>query len=570
MTPKRDLAAILVPAAGGLVAVYLVAAPLVMLIYAAFHGPPDYLPFEPEAHWTLQNVVDAFLDPLLYFRILPDTLTFVAGTVVLTVAMAFGLAWLVERTDLPGRNVWFSLVLLPLFVPIPVLAIAWILLFGPNAGWANLAIRGLLGLGGEGPLNIFSMAGLIVCQSFATTPFVFLQLTAVLRSMSPELEEAAYASGASTLATFRRVTLPVLLPGLLAPVILVTLVTFEQFELPLIVGLPARINVFAYRIYSELNPSSGLPNYGGAAAFSIPFLLLGLAALMLYNAAIRRGESFVTVTGKSYRQRRLPLGRWKVPALAFLALYLALGAALPAATLVWTSLFGYGVPGKTPLADVSLTAYRNFIADPTFWRAFGNSLIVALCSAALVSAVGGLIAWIVVRSTFVGRSVLDALSFMSLGIPAVIAGLAVMVLYLSIPIGLYGTVWILVLAYSYRLAVATRIARASLMQIHRELEEAAEISGARWLSTQLRVVLPLLAPAVMASFLLLFIVGLREFTIPFVLHSQENVVLSVLIWQLFQNGQPAASAALGAMMIAMVLPMIVLFRRVVASRSPAR
>jgi iron(III) transport system permease protein len=547
----RDLSALVLPAIGALLAVYLVAVPLLMLLYAAFHGPPDTLPFEPEATWTLDNIAGVFSDPLLYLRILPDTLTFVAGTVVLTTTIAFALAWLVERTDLPGRNVWFSLILLPLFVPTPVLAIAWILLFGPNAGWANLAIRALTG-------------------TSATAPFVFLQLTATLRSMSPELEEAAYASGASALATFRRVTLPVLLPGLLAPVILVTLVTFEQFELPLIIGLPARINVFAYRIYSELNPSSGLPNYGGAAAISIPFLLLGLAALVLYNAAIRRSDRFVTVTGKSRPQRRLPLGAWKVPALAFLVLHLALGIVLPAAALVWTSLFGYGVPGRAPLSDLSLAAYRQFLFDATFWRAFRNSLLVAGGSAAIVTLVGSLVAWIAARSRVPGRGALDALSFMSLGIPAVIAGLAVMVLYLSIPIGIYGTVWILVLAYSYRLAVATRIARASLLQIHPELEEAAEVSGANWLAMQLRIVVPLMSPALMASFLLLFIVGLREFTLPFVLHSPENVVLSVLIWQLFQNGQPGASAALGSMMIAMVLPMIFLFRRFVASRTMAQ
>ena len=152
--------------------------------------------------------------------------------------------------------------------------------------------------------------------------------------------------------------------------------------------------------------------------------------------------------------------------------------------------------------------------------------------------IGALIGWIVARSRFWGRKILDVLSFMSLGIPAVIAALATMVLYLSVPIGLYGTVWMLVLAYSYRLATATRISRASLMQIHRELEEAAETSGATWLMTQVRIVVPLLSPALLASFLLIFIVGLREFTIPFVLASQDNLVLSVLIWQLFQNGKP--------------------------------
>jgi iron(III) transport system permease protein len=436
------------------------------------------------------------------------------------------------------------------------------LLFGPNAGWANIAIRSLTGWSGDGPLNIFGMTGLIICQSFATTPFVFLQLTATLRSMDPALEEASQCSGASPLTTFRRITLPVLLPGLLAPLILVTLVTFEQFELPLIIGLPARINVFAYRIYSELNPSSGLPNYGGAAAISIPFLLLGLAVLLLYNRAIRRSQSFVTITGKSYRQRRLPLGRWRIAVLSFLVLYMAFAAGLPGAALIWTSLFGFAAPGKAAWSDLSVAAYVNFLSDPVFWRALANSLLVAAGSAVLVTLIGALIGWIVARSRFWGRKILDVLSFMSLGIPAVIAALATMVLYLSVPIGLYGTVWVLVLAYSYRLATATRISRASLMQIHRELEEAAETSGATWLMTQVRIVVPLLSPALLASFLLIFIVGLREFTIPFVLASQDNLVLSVLIWQLFQNGKPDSSAALGALMIVMVLPMIVLARRI--------
>ena len=306
----------LVPAAGGLAALYLVGAPLIMLIYAAFRGPSDFLPFEPGAHWTFDNVRDVFREPLLYTKVIPETFEFVAGTVTLTSIIAFSLAWLVERTDLPGRNIWFSLTLFPLLVPIPVLGIAWIMLLGPNAGWANIALRALTGFEGPGPLNVFSLPGLILCQSLASTPFAFIQFAAALRTMSPALEEAGAMAGAATMTTFRRITLPVLLPGLLAPIILVMLVTFEQFELPLIIGLPARINVFAYRIFSELTPSSGLPNYGGAAAVSLPFLGLGLMALWLYNRAIRNAGAFVTVTGKGYRQRRLPLGRWRAPAIA--------------------------------------------------------------------------------------------------------------------------------------------------------------------------------------------------------------------------------------------------------------
>jgi iron(III) transport system permease protein len=562
-----DWTARLVLVVGAGAAVYLIAVPLAMLLFAAFRGPADFLPFEPGAQWTLQHVLALFDDPVIYRRILPDTFVFVVGTVALVCCIAFTLAWLVERTDLPGREVLFSLILFPLLVPIPVLAIAWIFLMGPNAGWLNVAIRAAFGLEGQGPVNIFSMPGLIFCQALASTPFVFLLLTSTLRSMDPALEEASGASGASPLTTFRRITLPVLLPGLLAPAILITLITAEQFELPLIIGLPARISVFSYRIYFELNPLGSLPNYGAAAALSLPFVAFGALLLLLYNRVIRRAESFVTVTGKAYRQRRLVLGAWRIPALVFVALYLAIAAVLPAGVLLWTSFFGYTLPLSATIDGFSLNAYRALLADRTFWLGLRNTFFIAALSALIVTAIGALLGWIISRSRLRWRHVLDFVSVLSVGIPAVIAGLGVMILYLSLPIGLYGTVWILVLAYSYRFATTTRLARAGFLQIHKELEEASAASGARWLATQRRILLPLMLPALASGFILLFIVGVREFTIPLVLYSQDNVVLSVLLWQLFQYGQPASSAALASIIIAVVLPIVFVARRYLTGRA---
>jgi len=564
-----DVTAKLVLAVGAGSAIYLLAVPLAMLLFAAFRGPADYLPFEPGARWTLEHIQALFTDPVITTRILPDTFVFVVGTVVVVFAVGLTLAWLVERTEFPGREIWFSLILFPLLVPTPVLAIAWIFLMGPNAGWLNLVIRAALGLEAPGPINIFSMGGLILCQALASAPFAFLLLSATLRAMDPALEEASGTSGASALTTFRRVTLPVLLPGLLAPLILITLITAEQFELPLIIGLPAKINVFSYRIYFELNPLSSLPNYGGAAALSLPFLALGLLLLLLYNRLITRADSFVTVTGKAYRQRRLPLGVWRIPALALLSLYVALGAILPAVVLLWTSLFGYALPLSATAADFSVEAYRQLFANRTFWLGLRNTLIVALASALIVTAVGMLLGWIISRSQIRFRHALDFVSVLSVGIPAVIAGLGVMLFYLSLPIGLYGTVAILIIAYSYRLATTTRLARAGFLQIHRELEEVSATSGARWIATLRRVLIPLMLPALSAGFILLFIVGVREFTIPLVLYSQDNVVLSVLLWQLFQSGQPASSAALASIIIAVVLPVIFVARRTLIRRSLA-
>ena len=197
------------------------------------------------------------------------------------------------------------------------------------------------------------------------------------------------------------------------------------------------------------------------------------------------------------------------------------------------------------------------------------TFFVALTSALIVTAIGTLLGWIISRSQFRLRHALDFISVLSVGIPAVIAGLGVMLFYLSLPLGLYGTVWILIIAYSYRFAVTTRLARAGFLQIHRELEEASAASGARWIATQRRVLLPLLLPALSAGFILLFIVGVREFTIPLVLYSQDNVVLSVLLWQLFQSGQPAPSAALASIIVAVVLPVIFIARRTLARRAMA-
>jgi iron(III) transport system permease protein len=540
----------------------LVLVPLAMLLITALRGPADYLPFEPQARWTTDNLKAFYANRALMTRMLPDTLAVVVGTVVLASSLAFTLAWLIERTDLPWRSAAYVLVLFPLLIPVNILAVAWIYLMGPNAGWLNLALRPLFGITGSGPINIFSMGGLILCQSLALTPYIFVLMLATLRGMNPALEEASATSGASNLTTFRRVTLPVLLPGLLAPVILAAIIALEQFELPLMIGLPARLNIFAYRIYYELNPADGLPNYGAAAVISLVFLLFAAILLYFYNRAIRNASRFTTITGKSFRQKRLPLGRWRIPALIVVALYVAMAAVLPVLVLVWTSLNGFTPPSFEALPQASLKAYRSLFADQRFWTGLRNTLIVASLSALVVTVLGAALALIIVRTKLWWRGIVDFMSFMSIGIPSVIVGVAVMILFLSVPLGLYGTIWILVVAYSYRLATTTRTARAGLTQIHPELEEASAAAGAPWGTTQRRITLPLLSPALLSAYVLLFIIGAREFTIPLVLASDENVVLSVLVWRLYQGGQSAETAALAVLFILAVIPVLALVRSV--------
>ncbi len=552
--------------AAAALALYLISAPLVMLFIAAFRGPQDALPFEPGTHWTFANLAAIYFDRRLYQVVVPDTLVFVAGSVALGFAVAFALAWLVERTDMPFRALIYTSVLFPLLVPGVVLAIAWIFLLGPHAGWINLAIRALTGDPRDGPINIFSMGGLIFAQGVALVPFLFLLLSAALRAMNPALEEAGSAAGAPPWSSFWRVTVPVLRPGILAPLILAVLVALEQFEMPLVIGLPARIDIFSTRIYYELNPDTNLPAFGRAAAVALPFLAAAMALLFLYNRLVAEAQRFSTVRGKAFRPLRYRLGRWAVPAAALVLSYLAIAVILPAAVLLWTSLFGYAPPSFALVPKASLAAYRGLFARADFWLALRNTFIVAGSSAAIVTTLGALLAWTVLRSRLPGRAAIDFLSIVSIGIPSVIVGLAVMLFYLSLPIGIYGTVGVLVLAYSYRLAVATRLSRAALTQLDRELEEAAYAAGGRWLGTMRRVVLPLIAPSLVANFVLLFIIGFREFTLPTILASRDNTVLSVIMWNLFVANDSAAAASVGSLIVLCVVPVIFLARRMLRER----
>ena len=249
-----------------------------------------------------------------------------------------------------------------------------------------------------------------------------------------------------------------------------------------------------------------------------------------------------------------------------MTLYLAFAVILPLIVLLWTSLFGYQPPSLAVLGTAKFDAYANLLGSANFWLAVRNTFFVAASSAAIVTIIGALLAWTVLRTDIPGRSALDFMSFMSIGIPSVIAGLAALLLYLSLPIGVYGTVWVLVLAYSYRLAVATRSSRAGLAQLHQELEEAADVAGAHWLGTIWRIVLPLLAPSLLANFVLLFIIGFREFTLPVILQSQDNTVLSVIMWTLFVSNKTADAAAVGTLIVLCVVPVIVFGRRALLGR----
>lgn len=540
--------------------VWLVSGPLAFFLVTAFRRTEDLLPFEPGASWTLANFAEVFANPVLYHQVLPDTLFYTVGAVVLTMTLGILFAWLVERTNIPFPNALFVALVSPVLIPTVVVAIAWVMLLGPNAGYVNLFLRWMLGLSGSGPLNVFSLGGVIVLQGLALVPLSFLFMAVAFRSMDPALEEASALARGRPLTTFRRVTLPILLPAILALLIVVTTLTLEGFEVPLVIGVPGGVKILSTWIFFAINPPVGLPNYGRVAAIAVPFLALGGVLLYLYNRAVGLAERYAVVTGRGYRPRRVDLGRWRYAALAGVGFYLLLVLLLPAAIMLMTALRPRGA------STASLEAFVSVLGSPVTRLAFGNTLVAGGLGATIVVFCAAMVAWLVVRTRVPGRYVLDFMTFVPITIPAVITGVAIGLLYLVLPLGIYGTVWILVLAYATRMAVATRLIRASLTQLHRELEEASAVSGGRWFATCRRVLLPLLAPAVTLAWLLLFIVSFREFTLGMLLYRPDNVVVGVHLWNLYERGRLAEASALGFVMIVAVLTLGFLARRLLLPR----
>jgi iron(III) transport system permease protein len=393
-----------------------------------------------------------------------------------------------------------------------------------------------------------------------------------MRRMDPALEEASLVVGCGWLRTLTRVTLPVLRPAMLSILLLTAIITLEAFDIPLLLGLGAGARVLATSVYYPLYPQIGLPRYGEVAAIALLFLAITYTLVYLYARATREQARYATVTGKGFRPRQIDLGRWRYVALAGIGLYLCVQVVLPAFVLLWSSLLdGYRPPTDWALMqDLSLKSFSKVLRDTRFLPALRNTVLVAALSATIVAVLAAIMAWMVVRSQVKGKRLLDLLASTSIAIPSVIAGVSFLLFYLAMPgvqsLRLYGTVWVLVLALSYRTSVGYRITSAGVSQIKRELEEAAAVCGAPWLTMFRRVVLPLLLPTTLAVWLLIFIVNFREFTIALLLGGVDNQMLGPLLWRYVASSEMGQASALAVLMAAMLLTVGGLARRVVLTR----
>jgi iron(III) transport system permease protein len=519
--------------------------------------------------WSLVNF-ESVLGSRRFLITSANSLVFAAGSAVVALAIGWTTAWIVERTNTPLRPLAYLTAIISLGTPYILYVTAWLLLFG-KAGPVNQLYRSLTGAS-DVLINVYSMPGMVMVEGFLWSPLAFLLVGATLRNANPELEEAARVSGAGTWMTIRRVTLRLSLPSILALAMLVFIRAIEAFEVPALVGLPGRISVLTTDIYGNM-VAQAPPDIGGASALSVVMLALVLVLLAVYGRLSRHAERFATITGKGFRPRPFDLGRLRYAAAGILVLNFLLLLLVPIAMLAWVSLLPFYQPlSMAALARVTLDNYRT-VFSPDHVGLIANTLLVAVATATLAVALTFLAAWLAVRRA-PGAWVVERLATIPLVFPGLILGIAVMQLFLHLPIPLYGTLGILIWAFVINyLPYGMRYSAAGMLQIHRELEESAEMCGASAFMRLRRIVAPLLAPALLAGWLFIFLMAARVLSLAILLSGPRSQTMAVTLFDLWTNGQGTELAALGliwSMLMAMIAALFYLLARRSAASALAR
>jgi iron(III) transport system permease protein len=523
--------------------------PVVMLWFGSVRDAP---PGEA-ASFTLAAYREAYTDASTY-RVLFNSLVIASVKTIFAVILGVFFAWVITRTNTPYPRLLETLVTLPFFVPPILTAIAWAMLGNPTVGTINKVFSHLFGL--DWPLfNIYSYAGIIWHMTHYSAAFVFLLIVGAFRAMDSSLEDASRAAGASGIKTFFRVTLPLTAPAILGASLLAFIRGLEGFESALFFGLPAKIFVFTTEIYSALTLRTPA-DYPRAMALASLLMAITFAGVLIHRRVIS-GKRHFTVTGKDYRPRLVDLGVWKWVTFGFCVAYFFVALVLPVSQLLLSSFFT--IFGLYDLRLLTLDNYRQAFSDLLFWRALRNSLALAAGGAVLCMLISAVIAYIISRTKFWGKGVLDFFSWVPWSLPGMVLALGLLWAYILLPgpIMLYGTLWILLIAYlTIGLPIGVRSMSGTIVQISEDLEESSRACGASWWQTFVKIYLALLRPGFTAGAFLLFLIFLRELSASVLLYSPGNEVLSVTILKYWEAGRSEVVSVIALFMLGIV----VLFR----------
>ncbi len=518
----------------------IVGYPLLWLFMAAFGVPGGVqLGYLARVYTRAQNFL-----PLI------NTLVLAFGAGVVSVVVGVPLAWATARSDMPLRRTMQALVALAYITPPYLTAIAYIILLGPDAGYFNRALQLVTG-GTRGPIDIFSMGGVIFVIGMHVFPFTYFMTHNALNSVDASYEEAARLLGARRRGVLLRVNLPLVAPAITGGALLSAIDSMALFGPQAFLGLPAQITFLPTRIYGVIG--SYPPRWGEASALSLVLVLLTAFGLILQRAYLDR-RSHTTVGGRGLRLETVQLGGWKWVMLAFCVAVVFLAALAPVGVLAIASFSRSWVEGISPgnftLGNFDEALFNNQIAV----RGILNSFRLAAAAGVCAMIIGGAVAYVDLRTQARGRRLLDYLAILPLGLPGTVMAVGVLLAFIRPPFAIYGTIWILLVAYVARFVpLAARSANATLRQIDPSLEEAARISGASRLATLWHVLLPLARPGLAIAFLLVFIPALSELSATILLYSGGTETIAVAIFRLNDLGQLEVVAALAVFTIAVTL-----------------
>ncbi len=534
------------------VVAYLALVPLAFLLWQSFFTPQTAT---KAARFTLENYVTAY-SSMETVRLFLNSVQFATGTAIFSFAVGTLLAWMNERTNTPFKSLFFALSIIPLIIPGILFTVAWILLGSPKIGIINLVLQNWFGTDYVF-VNVYSLAGMIWVDGLHYSPMAFLLMTAAFRSMDPSLEESAMMSGANIFQVAWQITLKLSWPAIFATLLILFVRAVESFEVPALLGLPVGIQVFTSSIYQAIHqyPSQ----IGLASSYGTTLLLITTVGVYFQSRLSSQGSKYSTMTGKGFRPRLIDLGAWRYLAAGIFVFYFLLIVALPFLVLLWSSFQKfYSVPSWAALQNLTLDPYRFIFDYPTLAKSVWNSLALSFGSATVIMLLTSVICWIVVKTKLPGRWLLDNLASLPMVFPGLVLGLSIMIFYLTVDVGIYGTIWIMFIAYITRfLPYGLRYNTTSMLQIHQELEESAAMSGASWGTTFRRIILPLLKPGLVAGWIYIVIVSIRELSSSILLYSPGTEVVSIVIWELWENGQYVELSALGVLFILALFVLVI-------------
>jgi iron(III) transport system permease protein len=525
-----------------------------------FYGSLVDAPLGVPGQFTLQNYVKAFGDPEVY-PLLLNSFIFGIGAAGLSVVFALTLAWITIRTNAPFRRLFELTAIIPNILPPILVSISWVMLLNPSNGLINGLFVTLFGLE-KGPFNIYSMPGLIFVEALILTPLAFLIIAAALKSMDPSLEESAKTLGSGEFGVMSRITFPLMRPAILAAATLNFVRAVESFDTPAIIALPARIEVFTTKIWREALGSFPT-NHNLAATYGVGILMIALLFVYLYRRFTSQVESFSTVTGKGFRPHQIDLGAGRYLASAIAFLLLVLLVVLPILVLLLVAILPYyHVPTWQTWNNLTLDHFRYIWVTPRVHKAFMNSLLLALLGATACMILASFASYITVRTKLAGRGIIEGLVFIPWAFPGTALALGLLWAYIDFPIPVYATIWIILIAYVTRfLPYGMRAVSSTIIQVHKELEEASIACGAGFLATFRRVLIPMMRPGVMAGWIILMTIFMREFSATLFLYSPGSEPLGPLLYFLYLDGMRGRVAAIGLVISVISVILIAIAQR---------